>query len=145
MTSLYRGHIQNVSTQRHTCTCRILLQYGMLESERYQIHHLSAVIIHVMKQLNSQVLAVPTSHSTTHRHKGKNPSCTELHTASEIKLLAFHLLFLTLEDYPSVLLYMQQLMLSHCVILSTFSHSALPCQHCLSHIPTLNKHQIRPR
>lgn len=46
VTSLYRGQIQNVSTQWHTCTCRILLQYEMLESERYQIHHLSAVIIH---------------------------------------------------------------------------------------------------
>lgn len=63
-----------------------------------------------------------------------------LHTRSEIMLLAFHLLFLTLADYPFLLLYELCLMLSHFVILSTSSHSAFPSQCSLLHIPTLNKH-----
>lgn len=61
----------------------------------------------------------------------------------EVRILAFHLLFLTLADYPSLLPCMQQLMPSHSVILSTFSYY-LTSTPSLSHAPTLNKHKIRP-
>lgn len=54
-----------------------------------------------------------------------------LHTRSEIMLLAFHLLFLTLADYPFLLLYELCLMLSHFVILSTF-HTQLSLPSTLS-------------
>lgn len=61
----------------------------------------------------------------------------------EVRILAFHLLFLTLADYPSLLPCMQQLMPSHRVILSTFSYYPTSAPS-LSHAPTLNKHKIRP-
>lgn len=61
----------------------------------------------------------------------------------EVRILAFHLLFLTLADYPSLLPRMQQVMPLHRVILSTFSHY-LTSAPSLSHTPTLNKHKIRP-
>jgi len=129
VTSLYHGHILKVSPQRLKCTGEILRQYKSCEKVN-AIRCLFTVRLSswfIMKrQLNAQVFAVSASHSTTHRHKRKYLSCAVLHAASEIKLLAFHLLFLTLEDYPSLLLYMQQLMLSHCVIPSTFSHSCSP-------------------